>query len=188
MAKLFLIIICVCTSCVHLAWAQMNRKDFGQSHKWNELDLPSKHGYDTRHQGQSQSAYINSNLKSGNNDHIQNNLQLESDTIDTIENERFQRNKRHAVHNHGHDHTHDDNHIEINQNTDIFIKKLFKQFSNSDTMNLVEFESMIKALQLDRLIVDNQLNSVEKNGNTFNPSHDDHSNETVRNHVFFLSF
>lgn len=132
MAKLFLIIICVCTACVHLAWSQMARKDVG-----NKIDYEfSKVHRMKRHTGHSSSNTITENL------------------------------------------------IAMNPNTDAFIEKLFKEFTNGnrETMNLIQFENMMKTLKLDRFIEDNQLqrqsqqHSAEKN---INENHHGHSNETV---------
>lgn len=178
----------MCTACVHLAWSQMARKDFGQPHQWIETDSNNIH-LELRLQGQDGTVHVPSDLKYGNSDHIRNELEWNLETREINEIDRLHRNKRHAGHSHSHgnEHKQDENHVEMNPNTDIFIKKLFKKFSNSDTMNLVEFENMIKELRLDRLIVDDQLNNADKSGsNTVNPSHDEHSNGTVSEHIPFL--
>lgn len=209
MAKLFLIMICVCTTCVHLACAQMARKtpqlsDFNQIHR---------HDIKLRPQGQQQRLVLEpaaqaaaaaaaaapaSDLEYGK----QIKTQLETNK-QNFEINQLHRNKRHA----GHSHAVTDaasnnriNHIEVNPNIAHFIEKLFEQFSNGDskTMNLIEFEKLVKHLGLDRLIDDKQLNNLihpsdenssnsdsnvgstqDNDNNHGNNSPDTHSNDTV---------
>lgn len=177
MAKLFLIIICVCTACVHLAWAQMARKDLGQ------------HFTSTHRQQQGQHESLNSaHIDYGNQvNPIQNSNFKRNDLDGNVGNKidyefsKVHRTKRHAGHN---SHTNTENLVAMNPNTEAFIEKLFKEFTNGDreTMNLIQFENMMKTLKLDRFIEDNQLQrhseqrSAEKN--TDGNQHG-HSNETV---------
>lgn len=198
MAKLFLIIICVCTACVHLAWAQMARKGAEQSpHVWSNLEFRQNHRHETVQLiPQDVVAKTVDNIAISDLDYeIRKNPMEISDLneldIDpqqklvNIETNPLQpRHKRNAGHNH-----HEINHIEMNHNTERFIEKIFKQFSNShDTMNLIEFEQMMVHLGLDRLIEDKHFNTVNSNsdGNSnmdANHSHDAHSNETVSIHM-----
>lgn len=172
MAKLFLIMICVCTTCVHLACAQMARKspqlsDFNQNHR---------HDIKLRPQGQQRqqrlvlgpaaqapaavaasAAAALSDLEYGKQI---KQTQLEN-TKQNYEINQLHRIKRHAGHSHEAS-VNRINHIEVNPNIGHFIEKLFEQFSNGDskTMNLIEFEKLMKHLGLDRLIDDKQLNNL----------------------------
>lgn len=179
MAKLFLIIICVCTACMHLAWSQMARtKGSNLQDKWIETDFmrSDRHRLDSGQLDQS-ADQVASDLEYANNEYSRNDIQW---NLEHNENSQVHRIKRHAGHSHGT--VHDDHSVEMNPNTDLFIRKIFQQFSNRDTMNLVEFENMVKQLGLDRFIEDSQLVykiPAEKGGSTPNPLHSDHSNETV---------
>lgn len=169
MAKLFLIIICVCSACIHLAFSQRARNDLDQQHEWIETDsrLAARDNFKSRQQGLADSDYGREDLRSilGNKEYN--------------DNEQVNRIKRHADHNHGIGQLHDDNLVEINQNTDLFITKIFKKFSNRDTMNLVEFEKMMKELRLDRLIDDSHLSQAIHPEKVSSADHGNHSNETV---------
>ena len=81
----------------------------------------------------------------------------------------------------------------MNPNTNAFIEKLFIEFTNGDreSMNLIQFENMMKTLKLDRFIEDNQLqqnqqhqlshqqhSTVDTNSDE-SDHHHAHSNETV---------
>ncbi|XP_055321882.1 zinc transporter foi isoform X2 [Sitodiplosis mosellana] len=157
MANRFLIIICVCTACVHLAWAQMGRKDLG--HKSSESVPMEMH---RQHQGQPSSV-----------------LEYEVNPIESshYENDLVHRTKRHA----GHSHTNTaENRVEMNPITNTFIEKLFNNFTNGETMNLIQFEEMMKTLKLDRFIEDNQLQQQSQ-------QHSAHSNETCISSVSLVS-
>lgn len=171
MAKLFLIIICVCTACIHLAWAQ-SRKGSGSE----SISMQTHR----QHEGHSSSDL---------------NYKYQVNPIDNshYENDLVHRTKRHAGHSHANT---ADKFVEMNPNTNAFIEKLFIEFTNGDreSMNLIQFENMMKTLKLDRFIEDNQLqqqqqhqlshqqhsSSVEKSSNSDeNHHHHAHSNETV---------
>lgn len=191
----------MCTVCVHLALTQMARKDLVQQHKWTATDFQPAHrqDFELRQNDQRDSnepANIGSDLEYGNpenslenSDFSRNDLEWNLGTNQYYaSNNRVDRVKRHAGHSHGAHH--DENHIEMNSNTERFIEKIFNQFSNGDqkTMNLVEFEKMMKQLGLVRLIDDNQLTNViqpDEISSTDNDhvdhSHDAHFNETVSN-------
>lgn len=157
-------------------------KETSQQEKWSETDFmrSDRHRLDSRQPDQSELLrpdHVASDLEYANNDYSGNDIQW---NLENNEYSQLHRNKRHAGHNHGA--AHDDHSIEKNQNTDLFIRKIFEKFSNRDTMNLVEFENMVKQLGLDRFIEDSQLSHAapsEKSGSTVNPLHVDHSNETV---------
>lgn len=156
MAKLLLIIICVCTACIHLAWAQMLHK----------------HAVELKQQGQYSPNHLANDFTYENR---QNRLQSDDENRQS---ESVRRTRRHAGHSHAD--MHHDN--EINTNTDRFIEKLFNEFSdNGDrtTMNLVQFDKMMKKLGLHRLIQDTQISSPE--GSADSHVSDGHSNETVSN-------
>lgn len=113
---------------------------------------------------------------------LENNLNYENNQLQ-------KRIKRHAGH------SHEETRVAMNRNTERFIEKLFKQFSNSDhdTMNLVEFERMMAHLGLDRLIEDKHLSNVihsdesSKTADSFvNHQPDTHSNETVSKSFLFI--
>lgn len=188
MAKLFLIIICVCTACVHLAWAQMARKDLGQPHKW--IDVMQTHRQQGQPDASESAAHVASDLEYGNQVNPIQSSNFNRNDLDAIvenkivyDNDKVYRNKRHAGHSH-HDNT--ENLVTMNPNTDAFIEKLFKEFTNGDrdTMNLIQFENMMKTLKLDRFIEDNQLQ--RQSTHSTERSHDEsnyhaHSNETVSN-------
>lgn len=157
-------------------------KDSSQQDKWSETEFmrSDRHRLDSRHQDQSEllrSDHVASDLEYANNDYSRNDIQR---NLENNEYNQVHRNKRHAGHNHGA--VHNDHSIEMNQNTDLFIRKIFEKFSNRDTMNLVEFENMVKQLGLNRIIEDSELGRVissEKGGSTSNPLQGNHSNETV---------
>lgn len=188
MAKLFLIIICVCTACVHLAWAQMAKRDLGH---WDSESASKQ----THRQGQFEPANVASDLEYRNQiDTIQNSNQIddrhgnvEQKTVN--ENSKVHRMKRHA----GHSTVNTENLVAMNRNTDAFIEKLFKEFTNGDreTMNLIQFETMMKTLKLDRFIDDNQLQQQQSQQSTKKTTDDIHhapnSNETVSKHIFYFS-
>lgn len=188
--------ICVCTTCVHLASAQKARKtpplsDFNQVHR---------HDIKLKPQGQQRPVLeptqtAAKHLEYGNHIKAQLGNNKRNDEINQLH-----RNKRHAGHSHevtaaaaGHS----INHIEVNPNVAHFIEKLFEQFSNGDskTMNLIEFENLMKHLGLDRLIDNKQLNNLihtsdesSSSNNGVGSIHDDnyesslpdtHSNDTV---------
>lgn len=197
MAKLFLIIICVCTACIHLAWSQMIRKSLDHPHKWIESDVKQtthQHGNKFRSQDRHfapKSSNAASDLESQNQLQTklnsaysqQNDGQQHIETNQNYKIKQLHRSKRHAGHSHD-TMVHSDDHIEMNSKTERFIEKLFQQFSNGDskTMNLIQFENMVKHLGLERLIDDKQLNNAPHSGDTHNTddhSHDAHSNETV---------
>lgn len=102
---------------------------------------------------------------------------------DLDENDLVHRTKRHA----GHSHTNTaDKFVEMNPNTNTFIEKLFIEFTNGDreSMNLIQFENMMKTLKLDRFIEDNQWqqqqpHSTVDTSSDENHHHHAHSNETV---------
>lgn len=189
----------MCTACVHLAWAQMARKSFEQTHKWTESDFRQAHRHDTelRPQGQHNVAEptdVASDLEYGNQmSPIEVSDLSQSDDSQwellgnnlNYENNQLQRVKRHAGHSHA-----EEKHVEMNRNTEQYIEKIFKQFSNSDhEMNLVEFEKMMRQLGLDRIIENKQLNNAihpEESSrgadSHANHSHDVHSNGTVSDH------
>lgn len=204
MAKLFLIIICVCTACVHLAWAQMARNGIEQPHKWRDMDFRSAHRHNSElepldQHSMAESTDVASDLEYNNQmnpiemNALQDDDQIAFDRLGNnikFENNPIQRHKRHAGH------SHEEEHVDINPNTQQYIEKIFKKFSNSnDEMNLNEFENMMSELGLDRLIEGKQLNNAihpeessrsssggSSSSNTDdNHSHDMHSNDTVSN-------
>lgn len=69
--------------------------------------------------------------------------------------------RRHAGGEHGGAHIDLDSYIEINPNTQQFVRRLFKEFGDSEqeTMNVIGFEKMLKRLGLYHLIED--LNQAE---------------------------
>lgn len=204
--------ICVCTTCVHLACAQMARKtpqpsDFNQIHR---------HDIKLRPQGQQQqqqqqrlvlgTAAAAAAAASSDLDYGKQIKQTQLGNIkQNYEINQLHRTKRHAGHSHGSADAaaaaNRINHIEVNPSIGHFIEKLFAQFSDGDskTMNLIEFEKMMKHLGLDRLIDDKQLNNLihptddesssSRNSNSNvgsthdnnheNHSADAHSNDTV---------
>lgn len=210
MAKLFLIMICVCTTCVHLACAQMARKtpqlfDSNQIHR---------HDIKLRPQGQQQRLVVEpaaaaAAIAAAAPGDLEYGKQIKQTQLGNIkqnyENNQLHRNKRHAGHSHGAVDaaaaTNRINHIEVNPNIGHFIEKLFEQFTSGDskTMNLIEFEKLMKHLGLDRLIDDKQLNNLihpssdassssSSDSSTHDNSHDHnhenhspdaHSNDTV---------
>lgn len=169
MAKLFLIIICVCSACIHLAFSQMARNDLDQQYEWSKKASrqAGRDDFKSRQQGHPDPEYGRDDVLSV----------LDNDEFN--DNEPLDRIKRHADHNHGIGQMHDDNLVEINQSSDLFIRKIFKKFSNRDTMNLVEFENMMKELRLDRFIDDSHLSQTIHSDKTNSADHGDHSNETV---------
>lgn len=204
MAKLFLIMICVCTTCVHLACAQMARKtpqlsDFNQIHR---------HDIKLRPQGQQQRLVLGPAAKAAAPvavavapSDLEYGKQIKQTQLGNIkqnyEINQLHRTKRHAGHSHDGGAaaaTNRINHIEINPNIGHFIEKLFQQFSNGDskTMNLIEFEKMMKHLGLDRLIDDQQLNNLihptddensSSNSNSnIDSTHDNNNNNHDNNH------
>lgn len=165
MAKLLVIIICVCTVCVHLAWSQIAR------------EVTNRYGNILSPQNQLISASEDSDLENGRkidpSDFSKTDIQSDIGIDDS-------RVKRHAGHGMDIHHEHLDT---LNPDTDQFVEKLFKTFaiSGNETMNLIEFETMVKKLGLDRLINDNQLNYAKRPdevGNTGGKT--EHLNETVR--------
>lgn len=175
----------MCTVCVHLAWTQMAHRQ----------------AFESRQPGQSDSnepTNIASDLEYGNDEKPLENWDFSRNDLGNnqyYKSKRVDRVKRHAGHSHAPHH--DENHIEMNSNTERFIEKIFNQFSNGDqkTMNLIEFEKMMKQLGLVRLIDDNQLPNVihpDEHSSTDNGhvdhSHDAHSNETVSNQSINLLF
>lgn len=179
MAKLFLIMICVCTTCVHLACAQIARKT-AQSLDSNQIH---RHDIRLRSQGQQQHLMLGPAPKpvaaaAATASELDYGKQIKTQLVNNKQNyeiNQMHRNKRHA----GHSHAVADNemnHIDVNPNTGHFIEKLFEQFSNGDskTMNLIEFEKLMKHLGLVRLIDDNQFN------NLIHPS-DEHSSHSDSN-------
>lgn len=179
MAKLLVIIICVCNVCVHMAWAQMARKDLWSQHKLSENNI---HGVELNRQNQLNSAYKSSNLEYGNRvdpvHHRISESNIKSGLGNEVNNGKHEahRIKRHADHSHGVD-AHGQHPIEMSSVTDQFIEKLFNKFTDSDqgTMNLIEFDKMVKQLGLARLIRDNQIDNADENDNTG----DSQSNATV---------
>lgn len=174
MAKLLVIIICVCTACVHLAWSQMARKELRLQHGVFET---KRYGNEFSPQDQLISASEDSDLEYGRktdpSDFSKTNIQSD------IENDAY-RVKRHAGHEIDINHEHFDT---LNPVTDEFVEKLFKTFaiSENETMNLIEFETMVKKLGLDRLINDNQLNYAKRPDEAVNTGgKNEHLNETVR--------
>lgn len=195
MAKLFLIIICVCTVCVqHLVWAQIGKTEFPQ-HMKTIPDIPQNHRHDIvprqqssetnqqQHQQQRLSIDGANNLEYGNrlmqnsNDDVQGDV---GNKLNSIENsERMYRKKRHAAHSH----SHAENLVEMNPNTDAFIQKLFKNFTNGDgdTMNLIQFENMMKTLNLSNLMSDLQFNQHQAQHHTEDEDGDSHENHAHSN-------
>lgn len=200
MAKLFLIMICVCTTCVHLACAQMVKKMPLLSESSNQIH---RHDVKFRPQGQQQQQRLviePSNAQAAavaavapsDSDYGKQIKQTQLGNIkQNFDSNQLHRSKRHAGHSHGGaDTVAAANHIEVNPNIGLFIEKLFKQFSNGDskTLNLIEFEKLMKHLGLDRLIEDKQLNNLihpsDESSNNHDHSHenhpsDAHSNDTV---------
>lgn len=184
----------MCTACVHLAWAQMARKSLEQSHKWIESDIQQSHRHNTelRSQGQHRLAKptnVASTTQYGNQiDPIEMNDSNQNDKNQwdllginkNYENNRLHRVKRHAGHSHEEKHSS----VEMNQNTERYLEKIFKQFSNSDhEMNHIEFEHMMNQLGLDRIIASKQLNNAiypeESSHGADSHVNDVHSNGTV---------
>lgn len=188
MAKLFLIIICVCTACVHLA----AKKDFAQSHKWHELDAMQNHRnvLASRQQGQYEmikSAHTARDLEYENQakpiQNTNNNGNYQQWQLEDNVNQ-LHRIKRHAGHNHS---PAPKNLIQMNPHTDTFIEKLFIQFTNGDskTMNLVQFENMMKTLNLHRMIEDNQFTRQSQHSNDEHSHSGENSNEKVIYNIFY---
>lgn len=147
-----------------MAWAQ-SRKDLG--HKLSDSISMQTH---RQRQGHSSSDLnYKYQLNPVDNSHYENDL--------------LHRTKRHA----GHSHTNtDDKFMEMNPNTNAFIEKLFIEFTNGDreSMNLIQFENMMKTLKLDRFIEDNQLqqkqqHSIVDTNSEESHHHHAHSNGTV---------
>lgn len=189
MAKLFLIIICVCATCVHLACAQIARK----TPQLSGLTQIHRHDVKLGPQGQ-QRLVLNPAAAEAASD-LEYGKQIKTQLENTKQNygiTKLHRNKRHAGHSHGvadAADAHPINHIEVNPSTAHFIEKLFEQFSNGDskTMNLVEFENLMKHLGLNRLIDDKQFNNAiqtlnESRSNSGIADGDNHENNSPNTH------
>lgn len=201
MAKLFLIMICVCTTCVHLACAQMARKAAPQLFDSNQIH---RHDIKLRPQGQQQRlavepAAATAAVAAAAPSDLEYGKQIKQTQLGNIkqnyENSPLHRNKRHAGHSHGgadaaNAAANRINHIEVNPNIGHFIEKLFEQFSNGDskTMNLIEFEKLMKHLGLDRLIDDKQFNNLihpsdaSSSSNSDSNTHDNNHDHNHENH------
>lgn len=171
--------ICVCTTCVHLACAELARK----TAHWSDSSRIHRYDIKLRSQGQQRlpleppAAQVAEQAAASNLDYRK---QIETELVNNIQSyeiNQIHRNKRHAGHSHEAAAASQPNHIEVNRNAGHFIEKLFAQFSNGDskTMNLIEFEKLMKHLGLVRLIDDTQLN------NLIHPSDDERSSHSDRN-------
>lgn len=167
MAKTFLVIACVCycTICMHFAATVLAaRLDNEPNQLVNRSELDSDS--DVRQLG-GQSWSDSDRLT------VEKRTRRKTDEIDTRE-----RRKRHAeVHQ-----SDAMNKLEMNSNTQEFVRKLFKRFGNDDqqTMNVMGFERMIKHLGLYRLM-DSFESSTKQNGDesASSPQTPPNSNETV---------
>lgn len=144
MAKLFLIIVCVCycTACIQLIAAQMAAAK--EQHQTRAYDSPGASNGLTRDSELAATAYSAPDAAN-------------SDTIA----KRSLRVKRHGAHGHHHHGTgvELDSFVDINPNTKQSIKDIFRHYGNGDaeTMNIVEFERMVAELGLTRLIEQQQV-------------------------------
>lgn len=187
MAKLLVIIICVCTTCIQLAWAQMARKDLAQPHTWSET---VRHDTELRRSDRLHPVRTDSDLEYANqmnpihySDFIKTNIKSDLGNELNSEENKLRRNKRHAGHSHGSANNKQQQFVELNQ--DEFIKKLFNRFTKGDregdreTMNLNEFEDMVRELHLDRLINGDQLAHAThtKGSSSAGDSHEHHSHD-----------
>lgn len=158
MAKLFLIIVCVCycTTCIHLIAAKLagDTKEFNQ---------PSN-AYDSN-----ASNDLNTNV---NTVSTQSLTSAEQSDIITKHTHRV---KRHGTHDHHSTNIKLDSFVDINPNTKEFIKKIFREYGNgeAETMNFNEFERMLEKLGLYRMLEKEHLDNAH--------AHDghDHHNDKV---------
>lgn len=164
MAKTFLVIACVCycTICMHLAATVLAAK---LDNEPNRLVYKSEIDSDVRQLG-GQSWSDSDRLA------VDKRTRRKADATDMS-----QRSRRHAeVHQ-----SDASNKLEMNSNTQEFVRKLFKRFGNDDqqTMNVMGFERMIEHLGLYRLV--DSFESSTKNGDesVSSPRTPPNSNETV---------
>lgn len=91
--------------------------------------------------------------------------------------------KRHGAHGHHHGTTVElDSFVDTNPNTKKSIENIFRHYGNSDaeTMNIIEFERMIKELGLTRLIAQKQIDDGHpEHGPDDSSDHDQNRNGKV---------
>lgn len=85
------------------------------------------------------------------------------------------RSKRHDII----EHDLNSNRIEINPNSEQFVRRLFKKFGNDDaeTMNVIGFERMLKELKLERFIDD--FDAIDSDSSQPQDNENDNKNQTV---------
>lgn len=196
MAKIFLIIVCVCycTVCAHLVAAHMMQKDLNAKYKWNGIESNQQNTPDEFNddidwkakQNIQQNAIAfrkkeNDRVQFANNVGQNNDLKPKLNPQQQQHREHTKRVKRHADHSHGPS-IDLGSLVEMNPNTRQYIRKLFNQFGKSgETITLNEFEKLIEKLGLHRLIEEQQLIHHDSSSRSTETASDGHESNDSHN-------
>lgn len=199
MAKLFLIIACVCycTVCAHLVAAHMMQKDLNEKYKWNGIEsnhqnTPDEFNDDNWNEKQN----IQRNaipFRNKENDRVQfgNNIGQNNDVKSKLishqqQHEHTKRVKRHADHRPSIDLG---SLVEMNPNTRQYIRKLFNQFGKSEnTITLNEFEKLIEKLGLHRLIEEHGMIHRDSSSHSTENTSDGHESNDSHNKTVSMNY
>lgn len=187
MAKIFLIIVCVCycTVCAHLAAAHMMEKDLNANYigfESNHQNTPDEFNDDNSNAKQNRQqnviAFRNKEIdrpQIANNDGQNSDLKSKLIPQQQHEHEHTKRVKRHADHSHGSS-IDLGSLVKMNLNTRQYIRKLFSKFGKGgDTITLNEFERLIEELKLNRLLEEKQLIRHDSSSRSTEIASDEHN-------------
>lgn len=166
----------VCVVCLLCAEHLPCKEHLESSFTDTKIFVPGAEHLHKSYQSASGNNLYNSDLRNDNSISIENlytKRRGRTKSIENVENisATAVRTKRHTTHNHQqHHHDGDSSHLGYDENSKIFLKKIFQQFGDADgtTMNLVGFEKMLRHLNLYRLIEE----KIPKNETLINTSNE----------------